>query len=41
MDFDTDARLELAGFSAIDYFKDGSLYLLDAPGVSHIYAKDH
>ena len=29
-----EAKFELGGFKSIDYFGDGSLYLLDAPGVS-------
>lgn len=27
-------NLEVAGYSAFDYFGDGSFYLLDVPGVS-------
>ena len=29
-------NLNVAGFPAVDFFRDGSFYLLDAPGVSRI-----
>jgi hypothetical protein len=29
-----ESDLEIGGFRALDYFGDGSFYLLDAPGVS-------
>lgn len=28
------SKLSFGGFPAVDYFGDGSLYLLDSPGVS-------
>jgi hypothetical protein len=33
MSFD-ESDLEIGGFRVLDYFGDGSFYLLDAPGVS-------
>jgi hypothetical protein len=30
--------LEVCGFRAFDYFGDGTFYLLDAPGVSLLFA---
>lgn len=36
VNFDTDSNgLRLGRFQAIDYFGDGSFYLLDAPGVGN------
>ncbi|KAL2862471.1 MBL fold metallo-hydrolase [Aspergillus lucknowensis] len=32
LSFDSAAALQIGGFNAIDYFGDGSFYLLDAPG---------
>lgn len=28
-----DFTLDVGGFKAVDYFRDGSFYILDAPGV--------
>ncbi|KIW21530.1 hypothetical protein PV08_02110 [Exophiala spinifera] len=38
LDFDGTSQLKIGGFRAIDYFGDGSFYLLDAPGhaIGHI-----
>ncbi|KAG2019080.1 hypothetical protein GB937_005371 [Aspergillus fischeri] len=38
--FNSHSTIEIGGFKAIDYFEDGSLYLLDAPGhtIGHIAA---
>lgn len=35
IDFATDGVLKLRRFDALDYFEDGSLYLLNAPGVRY------
>lgn len=34
LNFDVESDLTIGGFRAVDYFKDGSFYLLESPGVS-------
>lgn len=38
LDFDTQSKFKIGGLRAIDYFGDGSFYLLDAPGhaIGHV-----
>jgi glyoxylase-like metal-dependent hydrolase (beta-lactamase superfamily II) len=40
IDFQTESTVDIGGFEAYDYFKDGSFYLLNAPGhaVGHLCA---
>ena len=34
IDFENEGGLSIGGFRAVDFFGDGSFYLLDTPGVS-------
>lgn len=31
-----DSKFQIGGYAALDYFEDGSFYLLDSPGVSNL-----